>query len=44
MFDINKDAKDMIDINEICQIFSLRAIQLDNEKYMNKTYYQVIFF
>lgn len=44
MFDINKDADDLIDINEICKIFTMKVIHIDNEKFANKTYYQVIFF
>jgi hypothetical protein len=45
IFDLNKEEEeDLVDINEICKIFTLRSIQIDNEKYANKTYYQVIFF
>ena len=43
IFNINKDDNDMIDINDICDVFTLRIIGLNDNKYDDKTYFDVLF-
>jgi hypothetical protein len=44
LFDINKDEDDMINFNDFIKTLNLRNIYLDNEKYPEKTYYDVLFY
>lgn len=44
LFDINKDEDDLINFNDFIKTLNLRNIYLDNEKYSEKTYYDVLFF
>lgn len=44
IFYINKDDEDMIDINEILDIFSLKILNMIDKKNNGKTYYEILFF
>lgn len=44
IFDINKDEDEMMNIVDLLKIFTLKAIQMDGDKYRNKTYSEVLFY
>ena len=43
IFKINKDENDMVDMNELCDIFTLKAINMNDRKNEGKTYFEVLF-
>ena len=44
LFDINKDEDDLINFVDFIKTLNLRNIYLDNEKYTEKTYFDVLFY
>ena len=44
LFDINKDEDDYINFGDFIKTLNLRNIYLDNEKYAEKTYFDVLFY
>ncbi len=43
MFNINKDDEEYINVNDLLKIFNLKVIQLENDKFKNKTYFDALF-
>lgn len=44
IFEINKDEDDMIDIFELCNLFTLKKLNLFDSKNEGRSYYDVLFF
>lgn len=44
IFEINKDDDEMLDVFELCNLFTLRKLNMFDTKNEGITYYEVLFF
>ena len=44
LFDINKGDGELVNMNDLISILTLKCIDIDSEKHPGKTYYEVLFF
>ena len=44
IFEINKDEDEMLDLFELCNLFTLKKLNMYDSKNEGKTYYEVLFF